>query len=134
MGISLEEYLKNRQACAHCESTDNQEYCTTTLLSSVDTCIFYNAMTKNGLPHHPDDVLLLQKFRALHTESTVLEYYIKSSEIVRDLKSQTGDQTDLWLGITLRYVNPIINDLKNNDSSAALIKLQKMLDDLEKGA
>ena len=78
MGISVEEYLHNRQACAQCQEHGDEEHCVTTLLSREDNCIFYNSILAYHLPSRtkttpftPDednaaaqaDFALLQAFR-----------------------------------------------------------------------
>ena len=78
MGISVEEYLHNRQACAQCQEHGDEEHCVTTLLSREDNCIFYNSVLAYHLPTRtkttpftPDennaaaqaDFVLLQAFR-----------------------------------------------------------------------
>lgn len=134
MGISLEEYLADRKACAHCESTGNQLFCTTNLLSNEETCIFYNALTRNGDPHDDTDVLLLQNFRSMNTEETVIDYYVRSKNIVKDLNEKGGDSQKLWMDITLRYVRPILDEVRANNNPAALSKIHTMLGELEQGA
>ncbi len=131
MGMSLEEYLEGRKACDHCESTGNQNFCTTNLLSREDSCIFFNALTKNGDPHDDADVLLLQKFRSTNTEKTVLDYYIRASKIVSELNALPGDNTDLWMDITIKYVRPILTEIRENRNEEALVKIFSMLDGLE---
>ena len=50
MGISVEEYLHNRQACAKCQEHGDEEHCVSTLLSREDNCIFYNSILAYHLP------------------------------------------------------------------------------------
>ena len=133
MGISLEEYLRDRKACAHCEEGGDQEHCVTTLLSREDSCIFYNALTKNGDPHDDGDVVYLQNFRSMMSEQQVLDYYIRASKIVQEINAEPGDHTELWIGITNQYVVPILNDVKSAQYDDACAKILAMLDALETG-
>lgn len=133
MGMSLEEFLKDREACAHCDDTGNQETCITTLLSREDSCIFYNALTKNGDPHDDVDVEYLQNFRAVMPGDKVLNYYIRASKIVRAINDEPGDHTDLWMDITIRYVRPIIAEVRAGKNVEAYSEILAMLETLETG-
>ena len=44
MGIKVEEYLKDRQACSVCEGEGEGtvEHCVTHMLSRPDNCMIYN--------------------------------------------------------------------------------------------
>jgi hypothetical protein len=133
MGISLEEFLKDREACAHCDETGNQETCITTLLSREDSCIFYNALTKNGDPHDDTDVAYLQNFRAVMPGHKVLDYYVRASKIVQAINDEPGDHTDLWMDITRQYVHPIIAEVRSGKNEEAYAAILAMLDTLETG-
>jgi hypothetical protein len=133
MGISLEEYLQGRKACSTCESEGEQTFCTTSLLSRRDSCIFYNALTRNGLVVDESTVIMMQNFRSTLTESTVLNYYVRASNTIKNLDNIVGDSQTLWLDITYRYINPIINQIKNNDTTTALNMIDNMLTELEQG-
>ena len=133
MGISLEEYLKERQACEHCDATGDQEHCVTTLLSREDSCVFYNALIKNGDPHDDDDVVLLQNFRSVIPEAQVLDYYIRASKIVQAVNAEPGDHTDLWMDITRTYVYPILDLVRAESYEAAYASILTMLTELETG-
>lgn len=133
MGISLEEYLKGREACEVCDATGNQEHCVTTLLSREDSCIFFNALSKNSNPVDDNEVALLQNFRSLLTEEEVLAYYIRASKIVREINGTPNDHTALWDDITVRYVQPILDLVKDAKHAEALSSIQQMLKELETG-
>ena len=133
MGISLEEYLKERQACEHCDATGDQEHCVTTLLSREDSCVFYNALIKNGDPHDDGDVVLLQNFRTIIPEAQVLDYYIRASKIVQAVNAEPGDHTDLWMDITRTYVYPILDLVRAESYEAAYASILTMLTELETG-
>jgi hypothetical protein len=133
MGISLEEYLRDRQACEHCDATGDQEHCVTTLLSREDSCVFYNALTKNGDPHDDGDVALLQNFRSVIPEAQVLDYYFRASTIVQAINAEPGDHTDLWMDITNTYVYPILDLVRAENYEAAYASILTMLTELETG-
>jgi len=131
MGISLEEYIAGRQACASCENTGQQDFCTTSLLSREDSCIFYNALLKNSDPLDDSDVLLMQQFRSQTPEQFVLDYYVRSSKIVREINKNQGDMTKFWTDITDKYVRSIMQDIRTNDFESAKSKILTMLLELE---
>ena len=133
MGISLEEYLKNREACEHCDATGDQEHCITTLLSREDNCVFYNALTKNGDPYDDGDVVVLQDFRSVIPEAQVLNYYIRASKIVQAVNAEPGDHTDLWMDITRTYVYPILDLVRAESYESAYASILTMLTELETG-
>ena len=131
--MSLEEFLKDREACDHCDTTGNQDHCITTLLSREDSCIFYNALTKNGDPHDDNDVVYLQNFRSVLPGEKVLDYYIRASKIVQAINAEPGDHTDLWMDITKRYVYPVLDNVKAEEYELAHGKILAMLTELETG-
>ena len=133
MGISLEEFLKDREACEHCETTGEQEHCITTLLSREDSCIFFNALTKNGDSHDDNDVVYLQNFRSVMPGNKVLDYYIRASKIVQAINEEPGDNTNLWMDITRRYVYPVLDNVKAGENEIAYNKILVMLTELETG-
>lgn len=133
MGISLAEFLKDREACEHCDATGNQEHCITTLLSREDSCIFYNALTKNGDLHDDGDVVYLQNFRSVMPGDKVLDYYIRASKIVQAINAEPGDHTDLWMDITQRYVYTVLDNVKSGEHEIAYNKILAMLEELETG-
>jgi hypothetical protein len=133
MGISLEEFLKDRESCEHCETTSEQEHSITTLLSREDSCVFYNALTKNGDPHDDNDVIYLQNFRSVMPGNKVLDYYVQASKIVQAINEEPGDHTDLWMDITRSYVYPILDHVKAGEHEIAYSKILVMLTELETG-
>ena len=136
MGISLEEYLKDRAACEHCVDTENQEHCVTELLSREDSCIFYNAYTK-CTPDNRDEseieaeVDLLTDLRMLTHGEIVLDYYVRASRIVRALNANPSIDGDFWLDIHMKYVTPIIVDLRIGNIESVKERILQMLDDLD---
>ena len=133
MEITLEQYLENRKACAHCEETGNQEVCVTTLLSRSDSCLIYNALHADDDVRNDDDVKLLQKLRALHDEDTVLSYYIRSAKIIKDIRHIDLPINQIWLDVLEKHVKPIIEDLRADKLTEAVAKIEAMLTELENG-
>jgi hypothetical protein len=134
MGITIEQYLKDREACPVCRDhgADKIEHCVTAPLSREDNCIIYNSIWFNEDPHDNADVLLLQKLRASISEAKVLEYYHRSNLIVKHIKILAGkEQADFWPYYYQRFVFDIVQLLKVNDTSTACDKIFKMLDELE---
>lgn len=132
MGITVEEYLKDRQACSVCEDEGNVEHCVTHMLSRPDNCMMYNSINYNGNPKDDADVLLLQNLRATPGgERKVLEYYLRAEPIVRKIKGIHGEDTVIWNMYYRKYVSGIIESLRVGDSQSAMDKVFAMLDDLE---
>lgn len=146
MGISVEEYLHNRQACAQCQEHGDEEHCVSTLLSREDNCIFYNSILAYHLPSRtkttpftPDennasaqaDFALLQAFREYINEDKMVEYYVRAEKIVTQIRGIHRNDRSIWKGYYERYVIDILNSLRNNNKSAAVVKTVEMLEALE---
>jgi hypothetical protein len=146
MGISVEEYLHNRQACAQCQEHGDEEHCVSTLLSRQDNCIFYNSILAYHLPSRtkttpftPDennasaqaDFALLQAFREYINEDKMVEYYVRAEKIVTQIRGIHQNDRVIWKGYYERYVRDILNSLRNNNKSAAVVKTVEMLEALE---
>ena len=131
MGITIDEYLKNRESCDVCKEGDDEEHCVTTLLSRLDTCLIYNAIEFNNNPFDDADVLLLQNLRSSLTEEQVVDYYIRSERLVHKIKAIHGDEIAYWEAFYSQYVADIVRGLKTNDNSMAIGKIYAMLIALE---
>ena len=146
MGISVEQYLHDRQACAQCKEHGDEEHCVSTLLSREDNCIFYNAILAYHLPTRsrdaaftPDegnanaqkDFVLLQGLRDNVYENKMVEYYIRAEKIVTQIKGIHRNDQTIWSGYYDRYVRGILNSLRNGNKSEAIVKTAEMLEALE---
>ena len=146
MGISVEEYLHNRQACAQCQEHGDEEHCVSTLLSREDNCIFYNSILAYHLPTRtkttpftPDennasaqaDFALLQAFREYINEDKMVEYYVRAEKIVTQIRGIHQNDRSIWKGYYERYVKDILEALRNNNKSTAVVKTVEMLEALE---
>lgn len=146
MGISVEQYLHDRQACAQCREHGDEEHCVSTLLSREDNCIFYNAILAYHLPTRsrdtaftPDegnanaqkDFVLLQGLRDSIYEDKMVEYYVRAERIVTQIKGIHSNDRNIWRGYYDRYVRDILNSLRNNNKSEAIVKTAEMLEALE---
>lgn len=136
MGISLEEYLKDRAACQHCVDNDDQEHCVTELLSREDSCIFYNAYTKATPDNRAEseieaEVELLTNLRTYTEGEIVLDYYVRASRIVRELNANPAVDSDFWADILVRYIAPIIIQLRIGNIEMVKSQVLQMLDDLD---
>jgi len=146
MGISVEEYLHNRQACAKCQEHGDEEHCVSTLLSREDNCIFYNSILAYHLPSRtkttpftPDednaaaqaDFALLQAFREYINEDKMVEYYVRAEKIVTQIRGIHQNDRSIWKGYYERYVKDILDALRNNNKSTAVVKTVEMLEALE---
>ena len=146
MGISVEEYLHNRQACAQCKEHGDEEHCVTTLLSREDNCIFYNSILAYHLPTRtkttpftPDehnaaaqaDFAILRAFREYINEDKMVEYYVRAEKIVTQIRGIHQNDRSIWKGYYERYVKDILDALRNNNKSTAVVKTVEMLEALE---
>ena len=146
MGISVEQYLHDRRACAQCREHGDEEHCVSTLLSREDNCIFYNAILAYHLPKRsrdaaftPDegnanaqrDFVLLQGLRDSVYEDKMVEYYVRSEKIVTQIKGIHKNDQTVWSGYYDRYVREILNSLRNGNKSQAIVKTAEMLESLE---
>jgi hypothetical protein len=129
MGISLEEYLRNRESCSVCDTNGNTDHCRTTMLSRVDNCLIYNSILFNDDPYDDGDVILLQNLRNALKEEKILEYYIRSERLVKHAK-YVFDQA-FWPVLYKKFVGQIVSNLKASDTESAISNIYKMLDSLE---
>lgn len=134
MGITIEQYLQDRQACPVCRDhgPDKIEHCVTAALSREDNCLIYNSIWFNKDPYDNADILLLQNLRASVSEAKVLEYYYRSDPIVKHIKILADhNQIEFWEYYYQKYVHEIVQLLKAGDNSTAGDKIFKMLEELE---
>jgi hypothetical protein len=129
MGVTLEEYLRNRDSCEVCDENGDTDHCRTTMLSRVDNCLIYNSILLNDDPYDDADVLLLQNLRLALKEEKILEYYIRSEPLVQHAK-YVFDQS-FWTSCYKRFVANIIIALKADDKPAAIHSIFEMLQTLE---
>ena len=146
MGISVEQYLHNRQACAQCRDHGDEEHCVSTLLSREDNCIFYNVILAYHLPERSRDAaftpeegnadvqtdfVLLRELRDSVYEDKMVEYYVRAEKIVTQIKGIHRNDQTVWRGYYERYVRAILNCLRDNNKSEAIVKTWEMLEALE---
>ena len=132
MGITVEEYLKERKACAACVSTDHEQYCVTHMLSRPDNCLIYNAVNYSGNMKKTDDMRMLQNLRATPgAENTVLDYYMRSEPLVKKIKGTYGENHLTWQQYYQQYVQGIIQSLSEDNQQQAHDRIMAMLVNLE---
>jgi len=147
MGISVEEYLAKKEACTDCIAHGDEDHCVSTLLSREDNCLFYNIILAYHLPDRdktqeftPDEMTsvavqkefgLLQFLRDKIKEETVVEYYVKSQNIVTMIKGIHQNDRIIWAGYYDRYLVDILNHIKNGNDADAVTKIHIMIEELE---
>jgi hypothetical protein len=129
MGISLEEYLKNRESCEVCDANGDTDHCRTTMLSRADNCLIYNSILYNDDPYDDADILLLQKLRSEIKEEKIIEYYVRSQPLVKHAKYSFSQS--FWASNYKRFVANIVIALKSNDTASAVSDIFEMLQTLE---
>ena len=131
MGISLAEYLAQKQSCDVCNSEGNQHHCISNLLSRVDNCVFYNTLMYFRDEHSVNDVVLLQEMRYILDPDTVLYYYVTAEPVVKNI-NQRRNSLDIWIAINQRFVKDIFVSLRDHDREAVKTKIEAMLTELGK--
>ena len=123
MGMTIEEYLAQREPCAVCDANGTVDYCITHMLSRFDNCLFYNSVILNTDPYDNSDVLLLQNVRASIPGTKVLEYYIRAEPLVKKFKSLHGNDSTFWTGIYNRFIHDIILEVRAGQKDQAVAKI-----------
>jgi hypothetical protein len=131
MGITIAEYLAQREPCTVCDVEGTVDYCITHMLSRYDNCLFYNGIINNNNNYDNADVLLLQNLRSSIPGQRVLDYYIRSQPLVQKLKLLHGNDQQFWSVIYSRFLASIVNSLKVGNNQEAESKIFEMLDTLE---
>jgi hypothetical protein len=132
MGITVEEYLKDRQACSVCGGTEHEEHCVTTMLSRPDNCLIYNAVNHSGQTKLLQDMQALQQLRATPgAADIVLQYYMRSEPLVRRIKLQHGDNSVFWNNLYNQHMLGILTAVRDGNSQQAHDLIFVMLSKLE---
>jgi hypothetical protein len=129
MGVSLEEYLRNRESCEVCDANGDTDHCRTTMLSRADNCLIYNSILFNDDPYDDADVLLLQTLRSELKEEKIIEYYVRSEPLVKHAKYSFSQS--FWSTNYKRFVANIVIALKAGDKNVAIRNIFEMLQTLE---
>jgi hypothetical protein len=129
MGVSLEEYLRNRESCEVCDANGDSDHCRTTMLSRADNCLIYNSILFNDDPYDDADVLLLQTLRSELKEEKIIEYYVRSEPLVKHAKYSFSQS--FWSTNYKRFVANIVIALKAGDKNVAIQNIFEMLQTLE---
>lgn len=132
MGITLEQYLKNKEACPVCTADGVDDHCRSTLLSREDNCLIMNSILYNNDAYDNMDVIYLQSLRSDTNEEKILEYYIRSEKLVRAINEKIYlNKTETWSYYYNTYVHDIIQDLRIAHTESALNRIFQMLDSIE---
>ena len=131
MGISLQEYLANRQPCSVCDSTGNQHHCISELLSREDSCLLYNAIRQNQDSNTDNDTVLLQELRYITNPEIVLTYYLRSHTLVSRIASDPNKE-EIYNVIYNRFVSSLLPMIRNKNTGAAIELIMGMVSELEK--
>jgi len=131
MGITLEQYLKNKEACPVCTVAGVDDHCRSTLLSREDNCLIMNSILYNDDAYDNMDVIYLQSLRSSTNEEKILEYYIRSEKLVRMIKGLSTNSVETWSYYYKTYVHDIVQDLRIQRTQSALNRIFEMLDSIE---
>jgi len=149
MGISVEEYLAKKQACADCITHGSEDHCKTTLLSREDNCLIYNMVWAYHIPNRekhmsftPDErnrmsaaamaeAHLFMALRDKLKESIVVEYYQRAEKIVTQIKGVHQNDRLIWTGYYNRFMPKILEHLRAGRDSDAMAEIWIMVETLE---
>lgn len=135
MGITVEEYFAQKEACPHCAEHGNEEHCVTTLLSRQENCFVYN-ITHYGIGDYTNEQLeLLREFRNNSTEEDNVDYYVRCDKLITKmeiLSKPYHEQISIYSGINYRYIRNVVSALANNKKEDAKHLINNMLNILEK--
>ena len=132
MGITVEEYLKDRQACSVCGGTEHEQHCVTTMLSRPDNCLIYNAVNHSGQTKLVQDMQALQQLRATPgAADIVLQYYMRSEPLVQRIKLQHGNNSVFWNNLYNQHMLGILTAVRDGHSQQAHDLIFAMLSELE---
>lgn len=149
MGISVEEYLAKKQACADCITHGEEDHCVSTMLSREDNCVIYNAIWAYHIPNREKNVSftpdernrmstaaineaeLFTSLRDKIDPDTVLEYYTRSQKVVTMIKAVHKNDRAVWAGYYQRFMPKILDHLRNGRDADAMAEILIMIETLE---
>jgi hypothetical protein len=114
MGLTVEEYFAQKEACTHCAEHGNEEHCVTTLLSRKENCFVYN-ITHYGIGDNVD-------------------YYVRCDKLISKmgiLEKPYHEQISIYSGINYRYIREVVFALTDNEKEKAKHIINTMLKVLE---
>ena len=149
MGISVEQYLAKKQACADCITHGEEDHCVSTMLSREDNCLIYNMVWAYHIPNRQKHMSFTtdersrmsdaamaeaQLFMALRDKisaDTVLEYYTRAQNIVTMIKGIHSNDRMIWSGYYTRFMPKILEHLRGGRDADAMTEIMLMLETLE---
>jgi hypothetical protein len=149
MGLSVEQYLARRQACEDCITHGDEDHCETTLLSREDNCLMYNMVWAYHIPNRekhlsftPDErnrmsaaalaeAQLLQDLRSKLHADNVVDYYIRSQNLVTMIKGVHSNDRSVWAAYYTRFMPIILDHLRNKRYADAMAESWTMVETLE---
>ena len=98
------------------------------MLSYTTNCIIYDAITRHGTL---EEIELLKELRSVTNQTKILEYYTRSIEILKKIKSSDVNIENYWNMHYTEYLSNILGSLKAGNPDEAIDKILIMLDSLE---
>lgn len=135
MGLTVEEYFKQKEACPHCVENHNEDHCVTTLLSRAENCFVYNIVGYKIGEYTQEDINLLKNLRSILPEQIIVDYYVRCDRLITKmnlLKKPFYEQYAIYNRINYNYIRKIVIALRNNQTDRAIRRMQFMLSSLEK--
>jgi len=102
------------------------------MLSQSNNCLIYNVVNHSGQTKLVQDMQALQQLRATPgAADIVLQYYMRSEPLVRNIKLQHGDNSVFWNNLYNQHMLGILAAVRGGHSQQAHDLIFAMLTELE---
>jgi len=99
--------------------------------STFDTCIFYNAIIKDGRPYNDGSLEYMKKYITEGLQSVVESYYFRSERLINKIRELGIDNEETWSQIHRTYVADIVNLIRDEVYLEVYPKTFEMIEKLE---
>jgi hypothetical protein len=134
MGISVAEYFARKEACNHCVEHDDEEHCTTTLLSRSENCFFYNAVKMSIGEYNDKEREAARNLRNSIPEEVLVDYYFRGEKLIEKMNLMympSYQKYDVMNKINHLYIKNIIDKLMRKEEKETIELISNMLNALE---
>ena len=97
---------------------------------NFDSCIIFNAITKNDVPYDDWEMATFVSFTRNHLESHVDEYFDRSQNIISRMRELNVDDDKTWIDIDETLIEPIM-DAAYDDLAEMHRRMKYALETLE---
>jgi hypothetical protein len=134
MGISVAEYFARKKACDHCVEHDDEEHCTTTLLSRAENCFFYNAVQMSIGEYDGKQRKAARNLRNSIPEEILVDYYSRGEKLIEKMNLMhmpSYQKYDVMNKINHLYIKNIIEKIMSKEEDETIELIDNMLNALE---